>query len=63
MGPGNPVIGTVGKPGKSCLGLRASGSFFAVTLSEGVRVVAGVEGRRFEIVNSGEAFPELPITV
>jgi len=44
------MIGPIGKPGKSCLGPRAFESFFAGA------------GRRFEIVNSGEALPELPIT-
>ena len=49
-GPETRCIGAIGKFGKCCLGPKAFESFFA-----------GVE-RCFEIVNSGEALPELPIT-
>ena len=51
-GSGNGRPGSIGNPGMSCLAPRLLEVFFVVT---------GV-GRRFEIVNSGEALPELPIT-
>jgi len=55
------TAGSPGSSGRSCLAPRPLEPFSADALLEELRVDVGV-GRRFEIVNSGEALPELPMT-